>query len=68
MNSYTTQNDLLLSKLLVYYKDKENLENLTREKLIEKPEPEEDSEEVVEDAENKSEHEGGLPEASPINE
>ena len=44
------------------------MENLTREKLIEKPEPEEDSEEVVEDAENNSESEGGLPEASPINE
>ena len=44
------------------------VENLTREKLIEKPEPEEDSEEVVEDAENNSESEGGLPEASPINE
>ena len=28
MNSYTTQNDLLLSKLLVYYKDKEKLEKM----------------------------------------
>ena len=28
MNTYTTQNDLLLNKLLVYYKDKSNLERM----------------------------------------
>ena len=28
MNNYTTQNDLLLNKLLVYYKDKSNLERM----------------------------------------
>ncbi len=46
------------------------VDNLTREKLIEKPEPEpkEDSEEADDGAENNSEAEGDLPEASPINE
>ena len=28
MNNYATQNDLLLNKLLVYYKDKNNLEKM----------------------------------------
>jgi hypothetical protein len=44
------------------------VDNLTREKVIEKAEPEEGSEEADEGVENNSEADGDLPEASPIKE